>query len=66
MILLQLIKNTLSDADQKFLDLLQSNQKLFVDFVQIDLAGKVLKGMKWDDLIIRVEWKKRILDLIKF
>jgi hypothetical protein len=39
---------------------------LFLDIVQIDIAGKVLKGMKWDDLIIRVEWKKRILDLIKF
>jgi hypothetical protein len=26
----------------------------------------VLKGMKWDDLIIRTEWKLKIIEFINF
>lgn len=41
---------------------------MFLELVQKDLClpGKSLVGMKWDDLIIRSEWKKRIIDFLNF
>jgi len=33
------------------------HHEVFTDIIKNELCGKNINGMKWDDLILRFEWK---------
>ena len=61
---LTVVKNALENGDEKFDNLLEENPWFFIDHVQNELCGKNIVGMKWDDLILKVEWKHRTVQYI--
>lgn len=62
--ILKVLKETVENADNQFLQWLEVNLRLFCNIVENDLLGKT-KSIRWDDLIIRCEWKADILKFIE-
>lgn len=59
---LKLLKETVDNADEKFQEWLEENTDLFCKIVNEELLNKdAAKNIRWDDLIIRCEWKKELL-----
>lgn len=62
---LTIVSLALENGDSKFDEWLQDEPDFFMDFVRDELVDHNLVGIKWDDVILRVEWKwsiKRYLD----
>ena len=57
---LTIVSLTLENGDDKFDQWLQDNHAFFIEFVKEELIDKNLVGMKWDDMILRIEWKFNI------
>ena len=55
----------LENADSLFKEVLRKDPALFVSVVKNELCDKNIKGLKWDDLIIRHEWKLSIKEFIE-
>lgn len=53
-------------ADSKFFSWLEVNFEFFRNIVETELLSNTekVKSLRWDDLIIRCEWKKDIVDYI--
>jgi ABC-type oligopeptide transport system ATPase subunit len=58
-------KNALEFGDPKFKELLRCNPDLFNDIVSKDLATQSTKGVKWDDLVLRFEWRHKLLQQVE-
>lgn len=60
---LKLLKETIEFADQKFLLWLKSNFLHFCKIVDEELLRneQQAKSIRWDDLIVRCEWKQEIM-----
>lgn len=54
---LHLAKLVLENSDVVFNKLLEDEPQFFLDFVKNELCGQDITGLKWDDVIVRVEWK---------
>ena len=54
---LHLAKLVLENSDAIFSKWLEDEPQFFLDFVKNELCGQDLAGLKWDDVIVRVEWK---------
>mmetsp|Transcript_18841 Transcript_18841/g.32183 ORF Transcript_18841/g.32183 Transcript_18841/m.32183 type:complete len:562 (-) Transcript_18841:652-2337(-) len=54
---LMIVKSTLENSDDKFQRRLAKDQGFFIEIVRNELCDKDVRGMKWDDLIVRTEWK---------
>lgn len=63
---LKLIKEMIEFADSKFFSWLEVNFEFFRNIVETELLSNTekVKSLRWDDLIIRCEWKKDIVDYI--
>mmetsp|Transcript_20905 Transcript_20905/g.32373 ORF Transcript_20905/g.32373 Transcript_20905/m.32373 type:complete len:256 (+) Transcript_20905:3182-3949(+) len=57
---LLIAKYALDNCDERFRALLREDAEIFLGIVRDELCGKNVNGMKWDDLILRVEWKQQI------
>lgn len=66
MTILKLVKETIEFADLKFISWLNDNCDLFGSIIEDELLKNMqqAKSIRWDDLIIRCEWKKEVLDKI--
>ena len=66
LIVLKIVKETVENADAKFQDWLEANTELFCSVIEKELLGQEskAKSIRWDDLIIRCEWKKEVLDFV--
>lgn len=62
---LTVAKFALENRDKKFEAVLKANPELFNSVVKNELCEKNIKGMKWDDLIIRHEWKYSIVKYLE-
>jgi hypothetical protein len=47
----------LENSDAKFKDWLEDHADYFIDIIKNELIDHNITGMKWDDLILRCEWK---------
>ena len=54
---LHLAKLVLENSDNIFNSWLEQEPQFFIDFVSNELCGKNITGLKWDDIILRIEWK---------
>ena len=54
---LHLAKLVLENGDAIFNTWLEQEPQFFMDFVTHELCGKDITGLKWDDAIVRIEWK---------
>lgn len=54
---LLLAKLVLENSDAVFNEWLEDEPQFFMDFVKHELCGQDITGLKWDDVIVRVEWK---------
>lgn len=54
---LHLAKLVLENSDAIFNKWLEDEPQFFMDFVKNELCGQDITGLKWDDVIVRVEWK---------
>jgi len=54
---LTVVKFTLENGDAKFDEFLRDHPEFFLDMVRNELVDKNIVGLKWDDLIVRCEWK---------
>jgi len=54
---LHLAKLVLENSDAIFNKWLEDEPQFFMDFVKHELCGQDITGLKWDDVIVRVEWK---------
>jgi len=52
-----LAKLVLENSDAIFNKWLEDEPQFFMDFVKDELCGQDIAGLKWDDVIVRVEWK---------
>lgn len=66
LVVLKLIKETVENSDEKFKKWLQDNIEMFSGMIEMELMDKAYnaKSIRWDDLIIRAEWKKEISDFL--
>lgn len=65
LIILKLVKETIENADQKFQQWLEENIDMFCSIIETELLNKSSsKSIRWDDMIIRSEWKKEIMDFL--
>jgi len=62
---LTVVKFALENGDDKFDQLLQDNPQFFIDIVKNELCDKKIIGMKWDDLILKCEWKLNVVQYIE-
>jgi len=60
---LELILKVLQMADASALTLINSDTKKFIKQLKADL--KEIAGLRWDDLIIRLEWKHEEKSILK-
>ena len=58
---LMITKFAIENGDVKFFKFLKDNSQFFIDIIKDELCGQSLQGMKWDDLILRTEWKWSII-----
>ena len=56
----ELLLEVLSNSDEAFQALMRGNLETFTDFFDTHGAAS---GMKWDDLVVRFEWRLDILEL---
>ena len=61
---LLLAKLAIENADEEFHELLKERTDLFCQVVINELCNKKLAGIKWDDLILRIEWKAQIVKYV--
>ena len=61
---LLLAKLAIENADEDFHEILKERTDLFCQVVVNELCNKKLTGIKWDDLILRVEWKNQIINYV--
>lgn len=54
---LHLAKLVLENSDAVFSKWLEEEPQFFIDFVKQELCGHDVRGLRWDDVIVRVEWK---------
>ena len=54
---LHLAKLVLENSDAVFSKWLEDEPQFFMDFVEQELCGQDVRGRRWDDVIVRVEWK---------
>ena len=66
LVVLKLMKETVENADQKFQQWLEQNIDLFCAMIEMELIDQQTKSksIRWDDLIIRSEWKKEIIEFL--
>lgn len=63
---LMLVKETTENADEQFQEVLRSYTPIFIEIVTSELEGLPnLNLLKWDDLILWVEWKAEIKNYLK-
>ena len=59
--MLVLAWNALQFADSDFKKCLKKSCSVFVDIISKEPNGQSIKGIKWDDLIVRTEWKVALI-----
>lgn len=66
LVILKLVKETVENADAKFQQWLEENIEMFCSMIEMELLDQrsKAKSIRWDDLIIRSEWKKEIIDFL--
>lgn len=62
---LTIVSLVLENGDEKFDNWLTDYFEFFIDYVKQELIDKKLTGIKWDDVILRVEWKWTIKDRLE-
>jgi len=62
---LTVVKFALENGDSKFHEFLKDFPEFFLEMVRNELIDKKIVGMKWDDLILRVEWKYNLMEWLK-
>jgi len=57
---LNILRFVLENSDPIFVDWLEDNIDYFNDIIRNEVADQNKQGMKWDDVILRCEWKWKI------
>ena len=57
---LNILRFVLENGDPIFLEWVDENTDNFNDFIRNEVDGQNKKGVKWDDVILRVEWKWKV------
>lgn len=60
-----LVRDVLENGDNKFLEWLDDEYEFFISFVKDELVERDVIGLKWENVILHLEWKWRMVKHIQ-